>query len=338
MLDPEQNATFSDHYIEVAFDLSRVMFIATANTLATIPPALLDRMEVIELPGYTERDKRAIARDHLVPKQLEAHGLSPQRVTVTDDAIDKVVREYTREAGVRNLDRSIATLVRKAARRVADARRARVRAGDRRRLRRARRSGPPPHLPETAERTTLPGVVVGLAHTSHGGDILFIEATVLPGGEGRAPAPHGPARRRDARVAPRPRSPGCARTRTRSVCRRSRSRPPRSISTCRPAPCRRTARRRASRWRPRWSPRSRVAARAASVAMTGEISLRGRVLPVGGIKDKVLAASRAGIQTVVLPRRNEKDLVDVGPEIREKLEIRLVDTIEEVLAIALEPA
>src|SRR5262245_55881711 len=153
------------------------MCIATANTLATIAPALLDRMEVIELPGYTENEKRAIARAHLVPAQLEAHGLDAQRVTFTDAAIDKVVDEYTREAGVRNLDRAIATLVRKAARRLAAPGAGPELVIDAAFV--ADALGAPPHLPESAERTTLPGVVVGLAATSHGGDILFIEATVL---------------------------------------------------------------------------------------------------------------------------------------------------------------
>ena len=334
MLDPEQNATFSDHYIEVAFDLSRVMFIATANTLATIPPALLDRMEVIELPGYTESDKRKIARDHLVPAQLEAHGLSPQQVTVTDAAIDKVVGEYTREAGVRNLDRSIAALVRKAARRVATQGAEPGLVIDADFVGEA--LGPPPHLPETAERTTLPGVVVGLAHTSHGGDILFIEATVLTGGEGvrlRLTGQLGDVMRESAEAAL-----SWVRANADAL-----GLPPAPLTAAEihlhvPAGA-----------VPKDGPSAGIALATAlvsalsgrrargSVAMTGEISLRGRLLPVGGIKGKVLAAARAGIQTVVLPRRNQKDLVDVGPEIREKLEIRLADTIEEVLAIALEP-
>jgi len=334
VLDPEQNSSFSDHYIEVAFDLSRVMFIATANTLSTIPPALLDRMEVIELAGYTENDKRAIARVHLVPAQLEAHGLSPQRVTVTDAAIDKVVSEYTREAGVRNLDRSIATLVRKAARRVA------TQGVDSELVIDAdfvsEALGAPPHLPETAERTTLPGVVVGLAHTSHGGDILFIEATVLPGGEGlrlRLTGQLGDVMRESAEAA-------LSWVRANADALGLSGAPLAAAEIHLHVPAGAV---------PKDGPSAGIALATAlvsalsgrrargTVAMTGEISLRGRLLPVGGIKSKLLAAARAGIQTVVLPRRNAKDLVDVGEEIREKLEIRLADTIEEVLAIALEP-
>ena len=334
VLDPEQNSSFSDHYIEVAFDLSRVMFIATANTLSTIPPALLDRMEVIELPGYTENDKRAIARQHLVPAQLEAHGLSPQRVTVTDAAIDKVVSEYTREAGVRNLDRSIATLVRKAARRVATRGAASELLIDADFVSEA--LGAPPHLPETAERTTVPGVVVGLAHTSHGGDILFIEATVLPGGEGvrlRLTGQLGDVMRESAEAAlswVRANADALGLSRAPLAAAEIHLHVPAGAV-------------------PKDGPSAGIALATAlvsalsgrrargNVAMTGEISLRGRLLPVGGIKGKVLAAARAGIQTVVLPRRNAKDLVDVPEEVREKLEIRLADTIEEVLAIALEP-
>jgi ATP-dependent Lon protease len=333
VLDPEQNSTFSDHYIEVAFDLSRVMFIATANTLSTIPPALLDRMEVIELPGYTENDKRAIARQHLVPAQLEAHGLSPQRVTITDDAIDKVVDEYTREAGVRNLDRSIATLVRKAARRVATQGADSTLVIDAPFVSEA--LGAPPHMPETAERTTLPGVVVGLAHTSHGGDILFIEATVLPGGEGvrlRLTGQLGDVMRESAEAA-------LSWVRANAVALGLAAAPLSAAEIHLHVPAGAV---------PKDGPSAGIALATAlvsalsgrrahgNVAMTGEISLRGRLLPVGGIKAKVMAAARAGIQIVVLPRRNEKDLVDVPEEIREKLEIRLADTIDEVLAIALE--
>ncbi len=335
VLDPEQNSSFSDHYIEVSFDLSRVMFIATANTLSTISPALLDRMEVIELPGYTENDKRAIARSHLVPAQLEAHGLSPERVRFADDAIDKVVNEYTREAGVRNLDRTIATLVRKAARRIAAQGVESQLVIDAGFVSEA--LGAPPHLPETAERTTLPGVVVGLAHTNHGGDILFVEATVLPGGEGvrlRLTGQLGDVMRESAEAAL-----SWVRANANALGLSEASLSAAEIHLHVPAGA-----------VPKDGPSAGVTLATAlvsalsgrralgSVAMTGEISLRGRLLPVGGIKSKVMAAARAGIQTVVLPRRNAKDLVDVPQEIREKLEILLADTIEEVLAIALEPS
>jgi ATP-dependent Lon protease len=343
VLDPEQNDTFSDHYLEVPFDLSRVMFIATANSLATIPPALLDRMELIELPGYTETDKRLIARQHLVPRQLEGHGLAAADVEITDDALERLVREYTREAGVRNLDRSIASLARKAARRVASAR-AKAGAKSEKTTEPIRIDaafvqdalGAPPHLPETAERTTQPGVAVGLGYTSHGGDILFIEATVLPGGKDlrlRLTGQLGDVMRESAEAAL-------------SWVRANAAKlaiDPALLSACEihlhvPAGA-----------VPKDGPSAGVTAVTAlvsaltrrcahgDVAMTGEISLRGLVLPVGGIKGKVLAAARAGIRTVLLPRRNEKDLVDIPAEVLEKLEVRLVDDLHEVLDAALEP-
>ena len=339
VLDPEQNFAFSDHYIEVPFDLSHVLFIATANTLSTIPPALLDRMEVIELSGYTETDKMVIARQHLVPKQLEAHGLPAERVNVSDDAIEKVVREYTREAGVRNLDRNIAALMRKVAMRVAKERGASEGNGvigvDADFV--ADALAAPPHLPETAERTTQPGVAVGLAHTSHGGDILFIEATVMRGGkdiELRLTGQLGDVMRESAEAAL-----SWVRANASHLGLAEAGLEPAEIHLHVPAGA-----------VPKDGPSAGVTLVTAlvsalsgrrargNVAMTGEISLRGRVLPVGGVKDKVLAAARAGIDTVLLPRRNGKDLVDVPAEVREKLDLRLVDTIDEVLDLAIEPA
>jgi ATP-dependent Lon protease len=332
VLDPEQNHAFSDHYIEVAFDLSKVFFIATANTLATIPPALLDRMEVIELPGYTERDKLAIARNHLVPKQLEAHGLSAERVEVRDEAIAKVVHEYTREAGVRNLDRHFATLLRKAARHLAEQPEAKV-VVDADFV--ARSLGAPPHLPETAERTTIAGVSVGLARTAHGGDILFFEATATPGGKGvrlRLTGQLGDVMRESAEAAL-----SWVRANATTLGLEHAALRDGEFHLHVPAGA-----------VPKDGPSAGIALVTALVsalsgrrahgttAMTGEISLRGRVLPVGGIKDKVLAAARAGVETVILPRRNQKDLGEIPAEVREKLEIVLVDTIEEALDRALE--
>jgi ATP-dependent Lon protease len=335
VLDPEQNHAFSDHYLEVPYDLSRVFFIATANTLATIPPALLDRMEVIELPGYTDREKLKIAREHLVPKQLEAHGLAAGRVQIEDDAIQKIVHEYTREAGVRNLDRLVATLMRKVARRVAEGR-----VEEPLRVDAAFASealGAPPHLPETAERTVQPGVVVGLARTAHGGDILFIEATATAGGKDvrlRLTGQLGEVMKESAEAAL-----SWVRANARALGLESKALEAGEIHLHVPAGA-----------VPKDGPSAGVALVAAlvsvlsgrrargDVAMTGEISLRGRVLPVGGIKDKVLAASRAGIRTVILPRRNEKDLVEVPEEVRRELEIRSVESIEEMLPIALEGA
>ncbi len=335
VLDPEQNANFSDHYLEVPFDLSRVLFIATANTLATIPPALLDRMEVIELPGYTDRDKLVIAREHLIPKQLESHGLEPQQVRVEDSAVDRVVHEYTREAGVRSLDRFIASLMRKVAARIAaDPAAAPISvdaafAGE--------ALGAPPHLPETAERTELPGVVVGLAATAHGGDILFIEATANAGGKGvrlRLTGQLGDVMRESAEAAL-----SWVRANADRFVPGAAALGAGEIHLHVPAGA-----------VPKDGPSAGVALAAAivsalsgrrargEVAMTGEISLRGLVLPVGGIKQKVMAAARAGVRRVLLPRRNAKDLVEVPAEVLEKLEVVLVDTIEEALEHALERA
>ena len=335
VLDPEQNHAFSDHYLEIPFDLSRVLFIATANTLATIPPALLDRMEVIELLGYTDREKRVIARDHLIPKQLDAHGLTGERVEITEDAIDRVLAEYTREAGVRNLDRYLATLLRKVARRITE-----QDSPDRIRVDAEFVSdalGAPPHLPEVAERTTLPGVVVALAATAHGGDILFIEATAMAGGDGvrlRLTGQLGDVMQESAEAAL-------------SWVRANADRlgiddsilGAGEIHLHVPAGA-----------VPKDGPSAGVALAAAivsilsgrkargEIAVTGEISLRGRVLPIGGVKAKVMAAARAGIHTVVLPARNEKDLVEVPEEVKQSLRIEFIDTIDAALGILLEPA
>jgi len=334
VLDPEQNHSFSDHYLEVPFDLSRVLFIATANTLATIPPALLDRMEVIELPGYTDRDKITIAVQHLVPHQLEGHGLDRERFDIPVPVIERIVHEYTREAGVRNLDRRIATLVRKAARQLAETGSQEQLVADAEFL--ARALGPPPHLPETSERTTVPGVAVGLARTGHGGDILFIEATAIPGGKGvrlRVTGQLGDVMRESAEAAL-----SWVRANAAKLGLGSAVLAGGEIHLHVPAGA-----------VPKDGPSAGIALATAIVsvlsgrctrghlAMTGEISLRGQVLPVGGIKEKILGAARAGIETVLLPRRNEKDLQDVPPEVRESIEIRLVDTLDEVLAAALEP-
>jgi ATP-dependent Lon protease len=333
VLDPEQNSTFSDHYLEVPFDLSRVMFISTANSLSTIPPALLDRMEVIELAGYTESEKLAIASQHLIPKQREAHGLRAEQVEVTADAVARVVHEYTREAGVRNLDRSIATLFRKVAARVAaDPSAVPLRvdaafAGE--------ALGAPPHLPEVAERTEQAGVVVGLAATQAGGDILFIEATVSPGGEGvrlRLTGQLGDVMKESAEAAL-----SWVRANADSLGLISSALAGSEVHLHVPAGA-----------VPKDGPSAGVALVTAivsalrgkrahgHVAMTGEISLRGRVLPVGGIKQKLLAAQRAGVQTVLIPRRNTKDLVEVPPEVLEKLEVIPIDEIQDALGRALE--
>jgi len=331
VLDPEQNANFSDHYIEAPFDLSRVLFIATANTLSTIPPALLDRMEVIELSGYTEREKLVIAQEFLVPRQLEAHGITPEQVEISDEALDKIVLEYTSEAGVRNLERHIAKLMRKSAHKISEDRNRKI----------AIESdfvsealGAPPHLSEVAEEASIPGVAVGLAVTTHGGDILFVEAAGHAGGKGirlRLTGQLGDVMAESAEAAL-----SWVRTHASELGLGEAALEPREIHLHVPAGA-----------VPKDGPSAGVALVTAivsllsdrsaksNVAMTGEISLRGRVLPVGGIKGKLLAASRAGIDTVVIPRRNEKDLVEVPEEVRSQLGIHLVDTIDEALAVTI---
>ena len=331
VLDPEQNHAFSDHYIEAPFDLSRVLFIATANTLSTIPPALLDRMEVIELSGYTEREKLVIAQEFLLPRQLEAHGLEADQVSVSEDALDRVVVEYTREAGVRNLERNVATLMRKCARKISEDRNATIEVdpefvGE--------ALGAPPHLSETAEEASIPGVAVGLAVTAHGGDILFVEAAGNRGGKGirlRLTGQLGDVMRESAEAAL-----SWVRAHAKELGLGEEALAPGEIHLHVPAGA-----------VPKDGPSAGVALVTAlvsllsnrsaksNVAMTGEISLRGRVLPVGGIKGKLLAASRAGIDTVVIPKRNEKDLAEVPDEVRESLGIHLVDTIDEALALTL---
>jgi ATP-dependent Lon protease len=331
VLDPEQNHSFSDHYIEAPYDLSRVLFIATANTLSTIPAALLDRMEVIELSGYTESEKLVIAQEFLVPRQLEAHGLVAEQVQVQNAALEQVVVEYTREAGVRNLERSVATLMRKCARRISEDRDAVIEI-DPDFVSEA--LGAPPHLSETAEESSIPGVAVGLAVTAHGGDILFIEAAGNPGGKGirlRLTGQLGDVMRESAEAAL-----SWVRAHAEQLGLSEEAMGPREIHLHVPAGA-----------VPKDGPSAGVALVTALVsllsdrratsklAMTGEISLRGRVLPVGGIKGKLLAASRAGIDTVVIPKRNEKDLVEVPEEVRNALGIHLVDTIDEALALTL---
>ena len=334
VLDPEQNHSFSDHYIEVPFDLSRVLFIATANTVSTIPPALLDRMEVIELPGYTEHEKNVIATRFLIPRQLEAHGLDESRVQVGAEALRKTVFEYTREAGVRNLERHIATLMRKVAKAIAkDPDQGTIQIDE---AFVAKGLGAPPHLPETAERTTTPGVAVGLAVTAHGGDILFIEATSIPGGKDirlQLTGQLGDVMKESAEAAL-----SWVRSNADAIGIPESALEPQTLHVHVPAGA-----------VPKDGPSAGVALVTAlvsaltgrcargHVAMTGEISLRGQVLPVGGIKGKIFAAARAGIEEIILPRRNEKDLIEIPEELRSDVVIHLVDSIEEALERSLEP-
>ena len=329
VLDPELNDTFTDHYIDLSFDLSNVMFVTTANMLSAIPEPLRDRMEVIELSGYTEEEKIEIARRYLVPRELDTHGLPLGGVVFEDRAVSRIISDYTREAGLRNLERKIRTVARKAARSVTEGQSApfQVSEADLHQY-----LGPPEYFSETAERTGEPGVAIGLAWTPAGGEIMFVEASKMSGGRGLTLTGQlGDVMKESARA---------ALTYVRSH---------------------------ASDWQidpsffgkydihihlpvgaiPKDGPSAGVALVTVltslltdrpvrnDLAMTGEVTLRGRVIPVGGVKEKVLGAMRAGITTIILPRRNEKDLDDVPAAVKEKLSFCLVDRIDQVLELAL---
>ncbi|HWS13287.1 MAG TPA: endopeptidase La [Rhodocyclaceae bacterium] len=323
VLDPEQNHKFRDNYLGVDFDLSRVMFVCTANVLDTIPGPLRDRMEVIQLPGYTEEEKIQIARRYLVGRQTEANGLKPEQAGLTDAALAAIVCDYTREAGVRNLEREIGATLRQAAMRIAEgqAQSVRVDAPDL-----AGILGPKRFESELALRCGMPGVATGLAWTPVGGDILFIEAARVPG-SGRLilTGQLGDVMKESAQAALT-----LAKTWTGDALEKV------DIHVHVPAGA-----------TPKDGPSAGVAMFLAlvslltgtpvraDVAMTGEVSLRGLVLPIGGVKEKTLAALRAGIRTVMLPRRNQKDLEDVPAEAREKLEFVWLDRVEDAVRCAL---
>jgi ATP-dependent Lon protease len=330
VLDPEQNATFRDHYLDVPFDLSNVMFIATANTLDTIPGPLLDRMETIQLAGYTEEEKLQIARRYLVPRQIERNGLRRSQIAIGDRALRVVVNDYTREAGVRALERELGTLCRKVARQVAEGtvtRRVTISEARVRELLGRRR-----FFSEARRRTAQPGVATGLAWTPVGGDVLFIEATAYPGKgaltitgqlgdvmresaqaalswvRGHADAPDGWFAEHDLHVhvpagATPKDGPSAGVTMATALT---------SLVTGRPV--------------------------RADVAMTGELTLTGQVLPIGGLKEKALAAQRNGIAHVIAPRLNEQDVEEIPEHLREQLTFHFVDEVEEVLEVALERA
>ncbi len=327
VLDPEQNQNFSDHYLEIPFDLSKIIFIATANMLDTIPAPLLDRMEVIEIPGYTEEDKLRIAKGYLVPRQLEAHGLTKQQLKFTDRALMQIIRYYTREAGVRNLEREIGAICRAVAKEFAEGRKepVKVRVKDVEKF-----LGPPKFLPEVAERVKVPGVAIGLAWTPVGGEILFVEATKMKG-SGRLilTGKLGEVMRESAEAAL-----SYVRSRSKDLGIDEDIFQKIDIHVHVPSGA-----------VPKDGPSAGIAILAAlvslltertvrhEVAMTGEITLRGAVLPVGGIKEKVLAAKRAGLKEVILPKLNEKDLVDVPKEAREKLQFHFVSRVDEALPV-----
>jgi ATP-dependent Lon protease len=335
VLDPAQNHTFRDHYLEVELDLSDVVFLATANVLESIPAPLLDRMELVQLDGYTEDEKVVIARDHLLPRQLERAGLTTDEVTFDDDALRRLAAEYTAEPGVRNLERAIARVLRKLTAKLAtepSGERVLISAGDL-----PTYLGRPKHLPETAERTAEPGVATGLAVTGLGGDVLFIEAALADPESGatgltltgqlgdvmkialtylrsgdvaqrgglelpvKLLAERGVHLHVPAGAVPKD-GPSAGVTMTTALASLLSGRPVRS-----------------------------------DVAMTGEVSLTGRVLPIGGVKQKLLAAARAGITTVLLPERNGPDLDDVPAAVLEKLDVHLINHVSQVLELALEP-
>jgi ATP-dependent Lon protease len=330
VLDPAQNHSFRDHYLEIPMDLSKVLFIATANQLGTIHPALLDRMEIISLTGYTEDEKVHIAKMYLVPRQRDEHGLKPDQIDFTDAALHRVIAEYTREAGVRTLERQIGAIARKVATRVAsdESHRATVDAADV-----SEYLGPPKNRSEMAFRTSRPGVATGLAWTESGGDVLFIEAVLLPGGNGqvtltgqlgnvmqesaRAALSHVRQQAREIGLSPEflskqdlhvhvpagaiPKDgPSAGVTMATAI-----------VSAARGVPVR------------------------ADVAMTGEITLSGLVLPVGGIREKVLAARRYGIHTIILPHMNEQDLSELTDDVRKEMTFVPARTLEDVLKVAL---
>jgi ATP-dependent Lon protease len=330
VLDPEQNNTFRDHYLDVAFDLSKVMFIATANLLDPIPAALRDRMEILELAGYTDEDKLNIAKRYLVPKQLKAHGLSAATYTFTDEGLMAIIRHYTREAGVRNLEREIGTACRKIATRVAEGREVKTTIGpDEMRDFLGR---PRFFYEELAARTSQPGVAIGVGVTGVGGDIMFIEATRMPGkGSMTVTGQLGDVMRESALAAL-----SFVRSRAQDLNIDPDFYSSADIHIHVPAGA-----------IPKDGPSAGVAMTTAlvslltgvpvrdDVAMTGEITLRGQVLPVGGIKEKALAARRAGVTTFILPRRNEVDLDDLPKELREEMTFVLADRLDDVLAAAM---
>jgi ATP-dependent Lon protease len=335
VLDPAQNHSFRDHYLEVPADLSRVLFIATSNQLGTVHPALLDRMEVISLTGYSEEEKIHIARKYLLPRQLDEHGLSADTMELTDSALAQVISEYTREAGVRNLERQLGTIARKVAARIAsrpaDAPPVEKTVIDRAQI--EEYLGPARFKKEVAFRTSRPGVATGVAWTETGGDVLFIEATLLPGGNqniiltgqlgnvmqesARAAVSHLRANAELLGMSPEflakhdlhvhvpagaiPKDgPSAGVTMATAILSAARHQPVRQ-----------------------------------DVAMTGEITLSGLVLPVGGIREKALAARRFGLKTFILPALNEPDLTELPEEIRRDMTFVPVETLEQVVNVAI---
>jgi ATP-dependent Lon protease len=330
VLDPEQNKNFRDHYLDLPFDLSKVLFICTGNTLDTIPSPLLDRMDVIQLSGYTEDEKFGIAKKYLVPKQLEAHGLGGGQVAISDKALRLIIREYTREAGVRNLERQIAAALRKAAREVAEGKtKAKTLRIDERRVRAW--LGPRRFSGEVRKRTSEPGVATGLAFTAVGGDVLFIEATAYPGkGRLTITGQLGEVMQESAQAAL-----SWVRSHAETLGVDPQWFTEHDVHVHVPAGA-----------VPKDGPSAGITIATAiaslvrgepvseEVGMTGEITLTGQVLPIGGVREKTLAAQRAGLKRVILPRENEPDLEELPAETKKELEFVLVDSIDEVFDAA----
>lgn len=330
VLDPEQNAAFLDHYLDVPFDLSKVMFIATANSLESIPGPLLDRMEVIELTGYTTAEKRHIAQSHLLKKQLAEHGLREDQVRIPEETLAKVIIHYTREAGVRELERRIAALCRSAAERVVRSEQRdfpiEIRPDDLEEMLGAER-----FTHEVVEEDAIPGVVTGLAWTPHGGDILFIESSLMPGtGKLILTGQLGDVMKESAQIAL-----SVVRAKLPHIVEKLEFEK-KELHIHVPAGA-----------IPKDGPSAGVAmlvaiaslfsgkSAPAKWAMTGEVTLRGAVMPVGGIKEKVIAAHRAGIARVILPKKNERDLREVPEEVKSQLQVDFVDTVADVLKLTL---
>jgi len=332
VLDPEQNREFRDHYLDVPFDLSQVMFITTANQLEPIPGPLRDRMEILQLSSYTEREKIEIALGYLIPRQIKENGLRSEEIAFTREAIQTVIRHYTREAGVRHLERQIGAVCRKVVTRLAEGKTTAAQI-DQKDI--ADYLGKPEffYMEEVAERTAIPGVATALAYTPVGGDVMFVEATQMPGGKGfQLTGQLGEVMQESARAAL-----SYVRANARALGLQEDFFARSDIHLHVPAGA-----------TPKDGPSAGVTMATAlaslisgrpvrsDVGMTGEITLRGQVLPIGGLKEKVLAAHRAGLRTVILPRRNEKDLDDVPDEIRKEMKFIFAERIEDALAAALE--
>jgi len=329
VLDPEQNREFRDHYLDVPFDLSQVMFICTANQLEPIPGPLRDRMEIIQLSGYTEGEKIRIAQGYLIPRQLKENGLRAQEVSFTDPALLRVIRDYTREAGVRSLEREIGRAYRKVVTRIAEGKAVSVTIDVQDAV---EFLGKPRYYGEIKERTEIPGVATGLVWTPVGGDIVFIEATKMPGGKGfQLTGQLGDVMRESAQAAL-----SYVRSKAQDLGLDERFFDRTDIHLHVPGGA-----------VPKDGPSAGVTMATAiaslvtgrlvrdDVAMTGEITLRGQVLPIGGLKEKVLAAHRVGIKTVIIPKRNEKDLDDIPEEVRDSVKFVLADCVEQVFEAAL---